>query len=192
MIRGLLFGKDYEAGDSYRGIWGLYGSYDYLSPHIFSVSSTSFSLGTTFQWWLSRAIALQGSALGGIGYAAAGNVAQVSDRDYHYGIAPQGLLGLHLILGDRAMLEVTGRGYYVTDTGGDLGGKEIVDRLNVGFTVRIYGRHALGLQYTTSTRDVRYPDRPNNRQTVETVSLVYTLLGSSGFGAVEWRDTGNR
>ena len=192
MIRGLLFGKDYEAGDSYRGIWGLYGSYDYLSPHIFSVSSTSFSLGTTFQWWLSRSIALQGSALGGIGYAAAGNVAQANDRDYHYGIAPQGLLGLQLILGDRAMFELTGRGYYVTDTGGDLGGKEIVDRLNAGFTVRIYGRHALGLQYTASTRDVRYPDRPNNRQTVETVSLVYTLLGSSGFGAVEWRDTGNR
>gem|GEM_PF-4127272 len=36
-------GMDYKAGDSYRGIWGLYGGYDYISPHIFRVSSTSLS-----------------------------------------------------------------------------------------------------------------------------------------------------
>jgi len=91
MIRGLLLGKAYEAGNSYRGIWGLYGGYDYISPNIFRVSSTSFSLGTTFQYWLSQTVALQGSVLGGVGYAAAGNVTQVGERDYHYGIAPQGL-----------------------------------------------------------------------------------------------------
>ncbi len=77
MIRGLLFGTDYEVGKFYRGIWGLYGGYDYISPHIFRVSSTSLSLGTTFQWWLSQQVALQGSALGGVGYAAAGNVTPV-------------------------------------------------------------------------------------------------------------------
>jgi Domain of unknown function (DUF3943) len=27
LTRGLLFGKDYEAGNDYRGVWGLYGSY---------------------------------------------------------------------------------------------------------------------------------------------------------------------
>ena len=55
MTRGLLFGKDYEAGDNYRGIWGLYGSYDYIAPQFFRISSTALSLGTTAQWWLSRA-----------------------------------------------------------------------------------------------------------------------------------------
>ena len=108
MLRGLLLGKDYEAGNSYRGIWGLYGGYDYISPHIFRVSSTSVSLGTTYQWWLSRAVALQGSVLGGVGYAAAGNVKQVGERDYHYGVAPQGLLGLRLILGDRSHVRLNG------------------------------------------------------------------------------------
>ena len=195
MIRGLLLGKKYEVGESnsYRGIWGLYGGYDYISPHIFRVSSTSISLGTTFQWWLSREIALQGSALGGVGYAAAGNVTQVGDRDYHYGIAPQGLLSLRLILGDRAMLDLTGRAYYVTGMGGgDPGGKETVDRLNMGFTVRIHGRHALGLQYISSIRDASYPDRADTHQSTGTVSLVYTFLGAPGFGAVEWRSADNR
>ena len=189
MIRGLLLGKDYEAGNAYRGIWGLYGGYDYISPHIFRVSSTSLSLGTTFQWWLSRAVALQGSALGGVGYAAAGNVAQAGERDYHYGVAPQGLLALRLILGDRAMLDLTGRAYYVTGLGGgDPNGSEAIDRLNMGLTVRMYGRHAIGLQYIASSRDAHYPDRADSHQRAGTVSLVYTFLGDTKFGAVEWRE----
>ncbi|MHB8907624.1 MAG: DUF3943 domain-containing protein [Syntrophales bacterium] len=192
MIRGLLLGKDYEAGNAYRGIWGLYGGYDYISPHVFRVSSTSLSLGTTFQWWLSRAVALQGSVLGGVGYAAAGNVTQTGERDYHYGVAPQGLLALRLILGDRAMFDLTGRAYYVTGMGGgDPKGSETIDRLNMGFTVRIYGRHALGLQYLASDRAASYPDRADSHQRAGTVSLVYTLLGDTRFGAVEWRGADN-
>jgi hypothetical protein len=193
MIRGFLLGKKYEAGSAYRGIWGLYGGYDYISPHVFRVSSTSVSLGTTFQWWLSKAVALQGSALGGVGYAAAGNVTQVGDRDYHYGIAPQGLLALRLIFGDRAMFDLTGRLYYITGMGGgDPGGREDIDRLNMGFTVRIYGRHALGVQYIASIRDAHYPDRADSHQTMGTVGLFYSLLGGEGFGAVEWRGADGR
>jgi len=193
MIRGLLLGKKYEAGNDYRGVWGLYGGYDYISPHIFRVSSTSVSLGTTYQWWLSRSVALQGSALGGIGYAAAGNVAQEGERDYHFGIAPQGLLGLRLILGDRAMFDLTGRAYYLSGMGGDdPGGNETIERLNMGFTVRIHGRHAIGISYIASLRDAQYPDRADSHQTVGTVSLVYTLLGEAAFGAVEWRGADSR
>jgi hypothetical protein len=195
MIRGLLLGKKYEAGagDSYRGIWGIYGGYDYISPHIFRVSSTSVSLGTTFQWWASQAVALQGSVLGGVGYAAAGNVAQVGLRDYHYGVAPQGLLALRLIFGERAMLDLTGRAYYLSGVGGDdPGGNETIERLNTGLTVRVYGRHALGIQYIASIRDAHYPDRVDSHQTIGTVSLVYTWLGDAKFGAVEWRGAESR
>ena len=48
--RGLLAGRDYGSGAAtYRGVWGLYGTYDYVAPQIFRVSSTAFALGTTFQ-----------------------------------------------------------------------------------------------------------------------------------------------
>ena len=188
MIRGLLFGKEYEAGDSYRGVWGLYGGYDYISPQIFRVSSAAASLGTTFQWWLTQAVALQSSVLGGIGYAAAGNIAGLGKRDYHYGIAPQGLLALRLNLGGRVMLDATGRWYYISGRGStETGGDETIGRLNTALTVRIYGRHALGLQYLASRRDANYPDRADSHQTVGAFTLVYTLLGDTGFGAVEWR-----
>jgi hypothetical protein len=117
----------------------------------------------------------------------------VGERDYHYGIAPQGLLALRLILGDRAMIDLTERTYYVTGVGGgDPGGRETIDRLNMGLTVRIYGRHALGIQYIASIRDAHYPDRAASYQAVGTVSLVYTFLGDTKFGAVEWRGADNR
>jgi len=189
MVRGLLLGTDYEVGNSYRGIWGLYGGYDYISPNIFRVSSTSISLGTTYQWWLSRTVALQGSVLGGVGYAAAGNVSQVGERDYHYGVASKGLVGLRLIFGDRVMLDLTDRAYYLSGLGGDdPGGRETINRLNTGITVRIYGPHALGIQYNASLRDAGYPDRANSHQSIGSISLVYTWLGNARFGAVEWRN----
>jgi len=188
MMRGLIYGKKYEAGDSYRGVWGLYGGYDYISPQIFRVSSTAASLGTTFQWWLAQALALQGTVLGGIGYGAAGNVTGSGLRDYHYGLAPQGLLALRLIFGDKAMLDATGRMYYITGLGStETGGDETIGRLNTGLTVRIYGRHALGIHYLASFRDAHYPDRANSFQTVGTFTLLYTFLGDTRFGAVEWR-----
>ncbi|MCX5827778.1 MAG: DUF3943 domain-containing protein [Deltaproteobacteria bacterium] len=192
MIRGLLFGKEYEVGESYRGVWGLYGGYDYISPQTFRVSSTAASLGTTFQWWLAQTVALQGSVLGGVGYGAAGTTTGVGERNYHYGVDPQGLLALRLVFGNRAMLDVTGRAYYIGGTGSTEPGTENIGRLNAGLTVRVYGRHALGIQYIASSRDAYYPNRADVHQTTGTVSLVYTLLGGTGFGAVEWRDPDRR
>jgi hypothetical protein len=188
MTRGLLFGKKYEAGDDYRGVWGLYGSFDYISPQVFRVSSTALSLGTTGQWWLSRAIALQGSALGGIGYGAGGTVRASEDRDYHYGGSVQGLLAARLIFGDKAMFDMTGREYYISGFGAtQQDGSERIFRGNASFTVSVYKRHALGIQYVMSVRDASSSFVPGSHQTIGTWSLAYNFLGDSRFGAVEWR-----
>jgi hypothetical protein len=88
------------------------------------------------------------------------------------------------------MIDLTGRAYYISGVGGDdPGGREDINRLNAGFTVRVYGRHALGLQYIASIRDAHYPDKADSHQTLGTLSLVYTFLGNTKFGAVEWRNT---
>ncbi len=42
-------------------MFGVHGSYDFISPQIFRLSSTALSIGTTYQWWLAREVALQGS-----------------------------------------------------------------------------------------------------------------------------------
>jgi hypothetical protein len=204
MLRGLLYGKDYHAGgDKYRGIWGLYGSFDYISPSAFRVSTTALSVGTTGQYWLAPGVALQGSLLGGVGFGAAGTTpANLGERDYHYGVAPQGLLALRLLFGDRAALEVVGRGYYVNGTGhyttvgstafDNAGGSETIVRVKTAFNIRVYGRHGLGLQFVESIRNSQYGNQPSRFQSEGVTSLVYTFTGDSFFGAVEWRDNVNK
>jgi hypothetical protein len=186
--RGLLIGTSYASGDSTRGIWGLYGSYDYIVPQIFRVSTAALSLGTTWQTWLSQDVALQGTALGGAGYGAAGSIRRTGERDYHYGATPQALLALRLILGDRAMFDVTGREYYVTGLlSTEPHGRENIMRGEGSFTLRVFDRHGIAIRYVISHRDASYPQVDYRDQTVSSVSLMYVLLGESGFGAVEWR-----
>src|SRR5436305_1982850 len=56
--RGLLAGRAYGEGSAKsRGVWGLYGSYDYVAPQIFRVSSVALSLGTTMQRKVSESSA---------------------------------------------------------------------------------------------------------------------------------------
>ena len=188
MTRGLLLGKKYQVGDDYRGVWGLYGSFDYISPQVFRVSSTVLALGTTGQWWLTRAIALQGSAFGGIGYGAGGIVHPIEERDYHYGGTGHGLLAARLIFGDKAMLDITGREYYISGLGStQTDGWERIFRGNASFTVSVYKRHGLGIQYVMSRRDASSPNIPGTHQRIGTWSIAYNFLGDSRFGAVEWR-----
>jgi len=188
MVRGLLYGTDYQMGESYRGIWGLYGSYDYIAPPIFRVSSTALSLGTTEQWWISRHVAMQGSALAGVGFGAAGAPRPGILRDYHYGATPQGLLALRFIFGRRTMLDFTARDYYVSGTGSDdRTGSEQIFRGDAGLTFRVFAHQAIGLEYIESHRHSHYGLSPDLYQSEGTFSIVYTLLGGSRFGAVDWR-----
>ncbi len=188
LVRGLLYGSDYQGGADYRGIWGLYGSYDYIAPQIYRVSSTALSLGNTGQWWLSRRLALQSTVLGGLGYGAAGTIHGSGERNYHYGLTPQALLSGRLTWNDRLQLDLAGREYYVSGIAStEHRGAENILRGDATFTVRVWGRHALALRYVESLREAHYPDLRNTHQSVGAVSLFYTLLGDTGLGTVDWR-----
>ncbi|UFS68779.1 DUF3943 domain-containing protein [Geomonas sp. RF6] len=189
VLRGLLFGERYELGNDYRGIWGLYGSYDYISPELFRVSTMALSLGSTAQYWVAPGIALQGSVLAGVGFGAAGQTPTVSgERDYHYGVTPLASASLRLIFGDRTLCYLSGNEYYVSGTGSDDSeGSELIFRGNIGFTVRVYKRHGFGLQYVFSSREAKYGSHPSMHESEGSISITYSYLGASKFGAVEWR-----
>lgn len=196
--RGLLIGTDYRIGANYRGIWGLYGTYAYVAPQIFRVSSTAAALGTTGQWWLTRIVALQGTALAGVGYGGGGVIHGAGiatagplgdgQRDYHYGVTPQGMLAFRLIIGDRLSIDMTARDYYVSRVGAtESTGSENIARADVSVTARVYNLHGITLRYAESRRDGRYAMLPTSHQTIGTISIGYTLLGQTRFGAVDWR-----
>ncbi|MGZ8382905.1 MAG: hypothetical protein ACXWWE_02725 [Nitrospira sp.] len=108
-------------------------------------------------------------------------------RDYHYGANPQALPALRLILGNRAMLDFTRREYYVTGVlSPEPRGRENILRGDASLTLRVVGPHGIALRYVASHGDASYPNVAFRNQTVETASLMYVFLGSTGFGAVDW------
>jgi hypothetical protein len=189
ITRGLLAGTDYAVGAAVRGVWGLYGNYDYLAPQFFNLSTTGLSLGTTAQWWASRHVALQGSGLVGLGYAAAstGNRGNVDERAFRYGMAPRAGAGLRAIVGERAALEVSGQRYLLGRIANRAAGRDDIQRLDAAFTWRVTGRHAVGVRYAWSQRRTDFPQSGEVLRRLGTVGLYYALLGLDGFGAVEWR-----
>jgi hypothetical protein len=186
--RGLLIGREYSAGDRYRGIWGLYGSYDYFAPQIFRISSTALALGTTGQLLLPHEVTLQGSLLGGVGYAGVSTLHGSSATDYHYGATPQSLLNLRVIFGNRASLDFNAREFFVSRVAGaGTGGHDNIARADLTLTLRVYREHGVAVKYLWSRRDATFPSLDDLAQSRATVGLYYAYLARESMGAVDSR-----
>jgi hypothetical protein len=186
--RGLLYGTDYALGDSYRGVWGLYGTYDYIAPQIFRISTSAAAFGTTAQWWPTAKIAWQGTLLAGVGYGSAGTISGVGQRDYHSGITPQLLVNSRVIFSDKAAVDLELRDYRVSgQASSETGGSENIARGVMALSFRVYKLHGVTLKYAFSHRDAHYPNVANTRQSVGAISIGYSYLGQTRFGAVDWR-----
>ncbi len=183
---GLLAGRSYGAGENGRGVWGLFGVYDYISPELFRVSTTALSVGTTTQWWSSGGLGFQTTAHAGVGWAAAQTLAD--NGNYHYGVAPQGAIAIRLTGSDRVSLDLGARGYLVSDVGGYATAvNDVIVRGDAAFGVRLFGRHAVSVRYLFNQRVAAVTDFTTTRQRRETVGIFYTLLGPQGFGASRWK-----
>jgi hypothetical protein len=183
--RGLIIGAPYKLGSHYDGIWGLYGSLDYLAPQLFRLSSTALSIGSTAQWRLSDNIAVQGTATAGYGFAATGTIDSSAERDYNYGVAPQALLALRLILGNTASLDLNARKYFagkIANAPSD--GSDQVVRADASLTMRLKRHHAVSIKYVTSRRDTFFPGLEDRYQRRDTVGFFYTYLVDGDMGLV--------
>jgi len=185
--RGLLAGRSYgEGGVRSRGVWGLYGSYDYVAPQIFRVSSVALSLGNTAQWKGPASTAIQSTVLAGIGYGASGGFVSPASTDYHYGLTPQVLGSVRFIPGDRVAVDLTVRDYYVSRYASTRGGSENIARADALVSFKIAGHHAASVRYIWSRRTT-YASAPPFNDVVQSrgsIGLFYTFLGGTRFGAV--------
>jgi len=186
--RGLLAGHSYgSAPAAYRGVWGLYAAYDYVSPQIFRVSSTALALGTTFERRFSRSGALLSTMLAGVGYGAAGTIHGSATRDYHYGVTPQVLVANRLVISDRTAFDLTLRDYYVSGVAStEHNGSENIARADALFSLRLAKHHAVSVRYVWSRRAAAYLDLGDVVQSRGSAGLFYTYLSGSRFGVVDW------
>jgi hypothetical protein len=187
LSRGLLWGSGYEGGESVRGLWGLYGTYDYFAPQTFRVSNTGLALGTTAQWSMTPTTALQGTVLLGAGYGAVGTINGTDENDYHYGVTPLALAAVRCNFGERSSIDVATREYFVSRVAAaDTGGHDNIVRADASFTLRLYRKQAVSIRYLWNRRDASYPDLGDRTQTQATLGVFYTLLGHDRFGTVDW------
>jgi len=185
--RGLLFGAPYATGRNLRGIFGVYGSYDYLAPQLFRVASTGLTLGSNAQLWLTDRIALQGHASGGVGYTSTGTVRASTSGQYNYGFAPQAMVEVRLIGGDKISLDLAAREFFDGKlTSPQTGGTDRVFRGDASLTYRLAAHHAVTVKYITSRRTFAFANVPERQQRRDTVGLYYAYQPARGFGAVNW------
>jgi hypothetical protein len=191
MLRGLLLATQ----SSSRKISGIFGSYDYIAPHLFRVSSTALSFGTMRADWIASAVAIQTSVLGGVGYGAGGTSAGMRStptsealRDYHYGVTPQALAALRIVMMDRIMLDGTARGYYVSGLGSDdTHGSEALFRGDAGVIVRLIGGQSIGARFTASKRVAHYGTLPDRKFHEQTWTVAYSFVGNGRFSGGKWQ-----
>jgi hypothetical protein len=117
-IRGLAAGAQYGGETSpVRGLWGLFGLYDFGANNVVRVSSVGVGFGTTLHLRMSDESFLQGTAiLGGLGFAAAGSLGLDAAlvRDYHIGPGVQALVEAKLVRRGMGMLRVRANNWLVT------------------------------------------------------------------------------
>ena len=65
-------------------------------------------------------------------------------------------------------------------------GRDSVSRLESAFTWRLFGHHAIGIQYVWSHRSATFSTGNERKQTLAQIGIFYTLLGRQDFGAVQW------
>lgn len=184
--RGLILGVPYGAGDRYRGVWGLYGSYDYLSPQLFRLSSTALSLGTTGTWRPGPAVAIHGTVTAGAGFTSTNTVRAVQ-RDNNYGFAPQMQVSLRMTLADAISFDVSARKYFAGRIAEyPAGGKDRVLRADASLTYRVRDHHAISLKYISSRRETALPPSGDRSQRRDTLGIYYTYLPDAGFGGARW------
>ena len=83
------------------------------------------------------------------------------------------------------MFDLTAREYYVRGMGADASdGSETVFRGNFGLSVRLRGNSAVTARLVSSTRSAQFSTQPDRKISEKTVTIAYTILGGSNFGAI--------
>jgi len=183
-VRGLMKGADYGGGAS-RGLWGLWGLYDMTTLQPFRASTSAVGFGTTGQWAMSNGVALQGTAVLAAGFGAAGDrQASALTPNYHYGLGGLSILEAKIIAADRGVLRASARQYYV---GGlvspESKGSETVSYQTFGATLRVIGRHAIGLEVTRARRWAAFPDRPDTFNSFAQAIAYYAIVSDRTMGS---------
>ncbi|MFO0594883.1 MAG: DUF3943 domain-containing protein [Myxococcaceae bacterium] len=186
-MRGLLYGGQFALGASTRGVYGVFGQYDFSAASLVRISAVSFGFGTSLQTRLSDTLTLQFAGIfSGVPFSSAGSLG-LDDigRDYHVGPGGQVTLEARLIWNDRAWLRVVGRSWFLGGVYVGPTGWESISYVTAGPLVRIWGPLALGADLVMAIRRAKFDDDLFDRSvTGATVRVTLNWVSSESLGAV--------
>lgn len=165
--RGLVLGTHIgDARSRVRGVWGLFGQYDYSGASLVRVSAVGVGLGASLQVRLGRDTFLQGSGvLSGVPFATAGALGLDEElyRDYHIGPGAQAALELRLIHREVGWLRLVARNWFVVGAYTPPSGWESITYVTMGPVVLLLGPLALGADVVLALRRSQFEDATFNR-----------------------------
>jgi hypothetical protein len=183
-IRGLLLGSRFgTTAGRLRGVWGLFGDYDYAAPAIVRASAVGVGPGFIFQLETLPRLYLQAGGLLGVSpFAAAGQLLDVSPdlgRDYHVGPGLQSILDLRLLRPGWFQLELSARNWLVVGVYTPPNGFESITYVTFAASVPIWRFLSAGAEFTLSDRRANFVGNGGTEHDTG-LSLRVTLGISSG------------
>jgi opacity protein-like surface antigen len=183
-IRGLLVGTRFET-QTVRGVWGLFGDYDYAAPAIVRASAVGLGPGVIFQVQPAPMLYLQtGALLGASPFGAAGQLDVSPDlaRDYHVGPGMQALVDFRLVRPHWFQIELVLRHWLVVGAYTPPNGFEAITYLTLGANVPVWRWLGIGAEATLSDRRARFSGDGNTHDTGLALRLTVSVNSDPHFG----------
>ncbi|HUL59715.1 MAG TPA: DUF3943 domain-containing protein [Anaeromyxobacteraceae bacterium] len=180
--RGTLAAAKFGGTGDWRGLWGLYALYDYISPEVMRASAVALGFGGDGQWIVAPGAVLEVAGIVGPAFGADGMTAQPQGfRDQHMGPGAMGVVEARGIFADRVRAMLEWRQYFI-GTAVDHSGWDDMSYAVAGLAFRLAGPHGIGISSTLSRRHAQYTGQPDTFQQARSLVVYYELLGS-GLGA---------
>ncbi len=175
LIRGLLLGEPIERNGAPFGLWGLFTSYDFVTPAVFQLAALGVGPGVSLlQRWGS--FELHGTVVGeALPWSQGSSGGSAPSLDYHYGPGADLVVELRAHFGDRVVTRLEGREYWITGAY-DRGGSEAVSFARAQMTVRLFGVNGISGALDWGHRRALHGLQPDTIQHTVVATLYYTLL----------------
>jgi hypothetical protein len=186
-IHGLLAGMSFGEDDDATGHWGLFGTYEYLTPMPFRVSTSALGLGTVVQLHVTDDVVLLGKGIVSLGFGAAGALGHVvQQRDYQYGLQAVAEVETGLVFGKRVRLDLGLRHFRTTgDLSPEPDGLEQLTLASAAVSWRVAANHVLRVDGRGSLRNADHLGSPHVRQQVVALMVSYAIQLDSSLGVAE-------
>lgn len=186
-IRGLLQGQPFSARrGSLRGVWGLFGAYDYAAPAIVRASAVGLGPGVSLQvepgagWYLQVSSLVAGSP-----FVAAGQLREIDPdqgRDYHVGPGLQLVADLRLFRPRTLLVELIVRNWLVAGVYAAPVGFEALTSVMLGAHVPVWRWLGIGAEGTLTDRRATGELRGLEHDTGLSVRVMISVLSEPHFG----------